>query len=164
MKRSAPLKRTKPLAPGGIGLTRSEFKRKAPVARVEAALTRRATPMRARSKTNARPRAGGREDKLCRDQPCYLRIPGICTNDRVVPCHSNQMVHGKGRGIKAHDYFTVPGCWACHAEIDQGARFDRQTKFGIWDRAYEAWRPVRDAMLVAQGKPVPASTILPQDG
>lgn len=101
-------------------------------------------PMRQRSKTNAKRESGG-EDKLCRGQPCYLAIPGCCTRDiaTVVPCHSNQLQHGKGKGIKAHDIYTVPGCRACHAEIDQGMRFTKAEKFGIWDDAYARWEPVR---------------------
>ncbi len=105
-------------------------------------------PMRQRSKTNARRAATG-EDKLCRGQPCYLAIPGCCTRDvaTVVPCHSNQLRHGKGKGIKALDVYTVPGCRACHAEIDQGKRFTKQEKFGIWDDAYARWAPDREKLI-----------------
>lgn len=104
-------------------------------------------PMRARSKTNAK-RASGGEDKLCRGQVCYLAIPGCCRRDiaSVVPCHSNQLRHGKGKGIKALDLFTVPGCRDCHAEIDQGKRFTKEEKFRIWDDAYARWAPVRDQL------------------
>lgn len=48
--------------------------------------------------------------------------------------------------MKAHDKFTVPGCWLCHRELDQGNRFTREEKFAFWDAAYERWEPVRDAM------------------
>lgn len=113
-----------------------------------AGLARTAKPMRQRSKTNAKRPATG-EDKLCRGQPCYLAIPGCCTRDiaTVVPCHSNQSRHGKGMGHKADDVYTVPGCRACHAEIDQGKRFTKEEKFGIWDAAYARWEPIREKMI-----------------
>ncbi len=82
----------------------------------------------------------------CRRERCYLRVPGVCwlldVDYTVVPCHSNQAKHGKGMGIKANHEFTVPGCRACHAWIDQGPA-PRAHKFETWDRAYEAWVPVR---------------------
>lgn len=92
---------------------------------------------------------GNGEDKLCRGQQCFLQIPGICCNDpqTVVPCHSNQSRHGKGMGHKAEDIFTVPGCWLCHREIDQGKTFTKEEKFAIWDAAYAEWEPVRDRLM-----------------
>lgn len=33
--------------------------------------------------------------------------------------HSNFMCHGKGRGIKADDRYTLPMCHSCHANLDQ---------------------------------------------
>lgn len=121
--------------------------RGAPMAR-GTGMNRAAKPMRQRSKKNAKRPATG-EDKLCRGQPCYLAIPGCCCRDiaTVVPCHSNQAKHGKGMGHKADDVYTVPGCRACHAEIDQGNRFTKAEKFGIWDDAYERWVPARKKLM-----------------
>lgn len=113
-----------------------------------AGLARQSKPIRKASRTNAKREKTG-EDKLCRGQRCYLAIPGCCRNDlaSVVPCHSNQLVHGKGKGIKALDKFTVPGCRHCHAELDQGMRFTKEEKFAIWDAAYARWEPVRENMI-----------------
>lgn len=124
-----------PLKPGTKGLARGK-----PMARAT-------KPIRQRSKTNAKRDSGG-EDKLCRGQCCYLAIPGCCRGDiaSVVPCHSNQIRHGKGKGIKALDLYTVPGCRACHAELDQGKRFTKEEKFSIWDAAYARWAVVRDQL------------------
>ena len=33
--------------------------------------------------------------------------------------HSNFYEHGKGRGIKADDKYTIPLCASCHAKLDQ---------------------------------------------
>jgi hypothetical protein len=148
MKRGAPLKRSTPLKQGGKEMKRSPMSRGASTLKTTAPLARAAGPMKARSKTNSTPRPKTGEAELCRGQPCYLQVPGVHAHpvDTVVPCHSNQARHGKGKGIKAHDKYTVPGCMHCHAEIDQGNRFTREEKFSIWDNAYARWEPVRDAM------------------
>lgn len=99
----------------------------------------------------AKPSKVSAEAALCRGQDCYLLLPGIQVHERatVVPCHSNQAKHGKGMGIKADDKFTVPGCWLCHRELDQGARFTKEEKFAFWDAAYARWEPVRDRLMTA---------------
>jgi hypothetical protein len=86
---------------------------------------------------------------MCHGQQCYLQIPGICRNDpeTVVPAHSNQGVHGKGMGLKADDEKTCPGCFWCHAEIDQGHKFTKIEKFLIWEAGYQRWLPVRERLL-----------------
>lgn len=129
-------------------MKRSELKRKTPMARGTSTLARQSKPMRSRSKTNSDPRPKTGEAELCRGQPCYLRIPGVCVGgtETTVPCHSNQARHGKGRGIKAYDTYTVPGCWRCHAAIDQGAQLTREEKFALWDDAYARWVLVRDGL------------------
>lgn len=99
-----------------------------------------------------RPKARVGTDKkmlaACRGEHCYLAVPDVClsTSETVVPCHSNEQQHGKGIGIKAHDKFTVPGCMACHAWLDQGPAH-RDTKFSVWREAYRVWEPIRDAKL-----------------
>jgi hypothetical protein len=148
---SKPLARKTPMARG-----ESRLVAKKPMARGSVALARNSKPMRARSKTNANPRAGKAVLlRLVRGQPCYLLVPGVIVHQlaTVVPCHSNQGQHGKGMGIKADDEFTVPGCGLCHAEIDQGNRFTREEKFEIWDRAYARWKPVRDRLLAEKNQP-----------
>lgn len=65
----------------------------------------------------------------------------------MVPCHSNQGKHGKGMGIKASDKFTVPGCHACHHEIDQGMRLTREERRAAWDAAYARWSKYRDQLI-----------------
>lgn len=149
---SKPLARSAPMKRGSVPLIA-----KKPIARGSVALARNAAPMRSRSKTNSTPRPATGEAKLCKGQPCYLRIPGICTGQAHDPCHSNQAIHGKGKGIKAHDEYTVPGCRPCHNELDQGMRYSRIEKFDIWDRAYAAWKPVRAALMLAKSKPIPSS-------
>lgn len=38
---------------------------------------------------------------------------------RSQAAHSNFMCHGKGRGIKADDKYTIPLCHKCHGDLDQ---------------------------------------------
>lgn len=75
---------------------------------------------------------------------CLLRVPGVCCGDdsTVVACHSNLGRHGKGRGLKAHDCFTVWGCHTCHAWLDQGksSAQEREDAFEVaHKRQVEEW-------------------------
>ncbi|MDR5856624.1 hypothetical protein P9239_00265 [Caballeronia sp. LZ062] len=125
--------------------------RKTPMKRSSWPLADRATSLR-RSALNARVKKptvaeGSKYLAACRDEPCFLRVFGVCIEQAtVVPCHSNQAKHGKGMGKKADHEYMVPGCMACHQWIDQG-KAPRAEKFGTWDRAYEAWQPVRAAKM-----------------
>lgn len=38
---------------------------------------------------------------------------------RSQAAHSNFGIHGKGKGIKADDAYTIPLCHSCHANLDQ---------------------------------------------
>lgn len=86
----------------------------------------------------------------CYGEQCYLRVPGGCEGP-VVPCHSNQQIHGKGMGLKADDYYTVPGCRRCHHEIDQGKELSKDGRRAVWDKSFEAWLPRRGAKMNEQG-------------
>lgn len=67
-----------------------------------------------------------------RDFPCQ-----ICgaEDGTIVAAHSNQLRHGKGRGIKAHDYAIAALCYQCHMEIDQG-NGSRESKTQAWNDAH----------------------------
>lgn len=108
----------------------------------------RGKPMKVRRKV--RLKIGGIDYlALCRGQDCYLRLPTVVIHDRstVVPAHSNQSKHGKGMGIKASDLYTVPACFSCHAELDQGMSMSKEQKFAAWDAAYERWKIDRDKLI-----------------
>lgn len=142
LKRTAILRRT-PIKPGT-----KPFLAKAPMARGQAKI-RRVKPKAHKPKRAAREAEDRDLMDLCHGQACYLLVPGIFRHDTetTVPCHSNQVTHGKGGSLKAHNRFTVPGCHACHAEIDQGMRFTKAEKFAIWDAAYARWETDRSQML-----------------
>ncbi|MDR5761939.1 nuclease domain-containing protein [Caballeronia sp. LZ035] len=132
-------------------MKRSSIQRKTPLARSAWPLADRSTAQR-RSTLKARVKKptveqGSKYLAACRGESCYLRVLGVCIGrNTVVPCHSNQARHGKGMGIKAKHEFTVPGCQACHAWIDQGPA-PREAKFRQWDVGYARWEPVRAAKM-----------------
>lgn len=82
----------------------------------------------------------------CQNEPCYLRVPGICrrnpNDETVVPCHENSLAAGKGMGLKSNHARTVPGCFWCHSWLDQGAA-TREKKQVTFSQAFLEWSPVR---------------------
>lgn len=95
----------------------------------------------------------------CRGQPCYLRIhmPGIpCSGlDTVVPAHANDHLAGKAAGLKAHDLYTLPACFAHHAELDQGMVYTKIEKKAMWRAAYEVWGRTREKLFNVPYQPLP---------
>lgn len=65
-----------------------------------------------------------------RQLPCVR-----CGSSPSQAAHSNSSKHGKGRGIKASDEFTVPLCYPCHSQFDQfklGTRQESEALFDGW--------------------------------
>ena len=64
------------------------------------------------------------------------KLPCIrCGNPDSQAAHSNSAKHGKGRGIKADDQYTVPLCHSCHSQFDQyklGNREESEKLFEQW--------------------------------
>ena len=64
------------------------------------------------------------------------KLPCVrCGNPNSQAAHSNSAKHGKGRGIKADDSFTVPLCHVCHSDFDQyklGNRAESEAMFDQW--------------------------------
>ncbi|MFX9828973.1 hypothetical protein ABTP29_15495 [Acinetobacter baumannii] len=77
---------------------------------------------------------------------------------RALPCvrcgyphsqaaHSNSSKHGKGRGIKASDLYTVPLCYVCHAAFDKfelGTRQESEAMFERWLEKTERMLNLKD--------------------
>lgn len=95
---------------------------------------------------------------MARGRPCLLRVPGVCcrNDETTVACHSNQLAHGKGRGLKAHDFMTVWGCVTCHAWLDQGSA-SRAEKVDAFELAHAAQLEAWD-VLVKSGRRKEAET------
>lgn len=85
---------------------------------------------------------------MARDRGCLLRIPGVCTgwNDSTVAAHSNLLAHGKARGRKADDCYSVWACARCHTWLDSSYSAGFQDKVDAFMcghlRQVEAWRAI----------------------
>lgn len=58
-------------------------------------------------------------------------------------CHSNWQEHGKGKGIKASDQFSIPMCAICHAKLDQYKLGNREES----KRLFEQWLEQTNRLL-----------------
>ncbi len=77
---------------------------------------------------------------------CLFQIPGVCIGysvEGLEPAHSNSIKHGKGAGIKAHDYYFVASCRNCHMAYDSGSQFSKLEKQELflsgWERTISAY-------------------------
>jgi len=64
--------------------------------------------------------------------PCQF-----CDSHETQAAHSNQAIHGKGRGIKASDIYTAALCQRHHHEIDQGKTLSKQDRIDAWNYAHK---------------------------
>lgn len=58
-----------------------------------------------------------------------------CGSRPVDIAHSNFSEHGKGKGVKADDRYTVALCRACHGDFDLYVNLNREqakAKFADW--------------------------------
>lgn len=70
-----------------------------------------------------------------------------CCNCGALPrsqvAHSNFGEHGKGRGIKADDDYTIPLCHNCHRKFDTYSmglnREQSKAKFNEWLKLTNLW-------------------------
>ncbi len=80
----------------------------------------------------------------------YIRSKTLMRNAREIPCqhcgaddgtvvaaHSNQLIHGKGRGLKASDQYIASLCHSCHAALDQGATMSKAERLEVWEAAHQ---------------------------
>jgi hypothetical protein len=101
---------------------------------------------------------------LARNQkrPCLLGIPGMCrtpgydTDTNCCACHGNSEEYGKGRGNKAHDFFSVWGCSWCHTWLDSSYSASGE------DRA-RAFREALDRQIILWGTLVTNPSTRPKD-
>lgn len=69
--------------------------------------------------------------ELIRSLPCCQ----CGASPRSQAAHSNFGIHGKGKGIKADDRYTIPLCHSCHSSLDQNlSQQTRQEQLGWFER------------------------------
>lgn len=125
-------------------LTRTGFKPKSRPERVRPIVARLTVPVnmaRISGEVVTCPKSPRAENKHLRDMasgmPCLLRAP-VCNNDTdtVISAHSNQSRHGKAKGLKAHDQYTVWACARCHGWLDQSYTATRAEKIAAFDAGH----------------------------
>lgn len=85
--------------------------------------------------------------------PCQrCESMGMEQTTRTTVAHSNQLKHGKGRGLKAPWWRVAALCEQCHVEIDQGNRLSKDERREQWDEAHQA----TISRLFAEGMVKPA--------
>lgn len=78
---------------------------------------------------------------VAHEAPCFLRLAPTCGQFPSVPCHSDELRHGRGAGHKSHDCLAVPGCPDCHALFNR-ANLGRDGYERTWQHAnekYQVW-------------------------
>ena len=104
--------------------------------------------------------------KLAQGERCLLLAVERCqTNlgETTIACHSNLLLDGKARGLKASDAKTVWGCLHCHTWLDQGMAAKKE-KQRVWDAAYarqiEEWVKIADNICLKPWKVEAARKVL----
>lgn len=106
------------------------------------------------------------------------RCPAILREARFHPCqscgaddgtivaaHSNQLKHGKGMGIKAHDCFIAYLCHRCHDIVDGRSyhKLDQETREYTWTTAHKNTINLPSVKRLLQKHQPPSSLSLPSD-
>ena len=72
------------------------------------------------------------------------KLPCVrCGNPDSHAGHSNSAKHGKGRGIKSSDQFTIPLCVICHAAFDRFELGNREES----EKLFEQWLVKTELMM-----------------
>jgi hypothetical protein len=83
-------------------------------------------------------------------RPCLIRSPQCCASGYAVQCcacHGNSSRYGKGRGIKAHDFFSVWGCARCHTWLDESYTASGQERQQAFEAALD--RQITEWVIIA---------------
>lgn len=109
--------------------------------------------------------------KLAQGAECLLKCHPYCMGDEgstTVACHSNQLIHGKGRGLKADDCMSVWGCTRCHDWLDSGGEMTKRQKAKIFDESWYAqvqeWHKIHQNPLLKPWKVEAAERVLKHIG
>ena len=76
---------------------------------------------------------------IAHEAPCMLVLGKPCGQDKSVPCHSDQLRHGRGVGHKSSDVYAVPGCPVCHALFTR-EHLGREGYDEVWRNAWERYQ------------------------
>ena len=109
--------------------------------------------------------------RLAQGEKCLLNCHPYCLDDEgstTVAAHSNQLIHGKGRGLKADDCMTVWACHRCHEYLDTGDYMSKQEKKKLFDKAWfkqvHEWVNIADNIALKPWKVEAALRVLQHIG
>ena len=81
-------------------------------------------PQRAIYQKGQRPAVVPTYRAAARNQPCTLRIPGVCSGDTAQTVGAHLRIFNiAGMGQKPDDLHMVDACTACHSALDNRARW-----------------------------------------
>lgn len=95
---------------------------------------------------------------MAKGEMCLMRVPNVCRIDpaTTVSAHSNMAKHGKGKGIKAHDAYSVWACARCHTWLDQSYSATKEQKDAAFNvghnRQIVAWRAIAENLAAKPEK------------
>lgn len=109
--------------------------------------------------------------KLAQGAECLLKCHPYCMGDEgstTVAAHSNQLIHGKGRGLKADDCMSVWACTRCHDWLDIGGEMTKRQKAKIfdegWYRQVGEWHKIADNHTIKPWRKEAAERVLKHIG
>jgi hypothetical protein len=121
IQRKAPMRRQSPIAydQGDVGelraacVPRVQSPRKGVIARIDGEV---------RAAAKSEPKRNPALLEMAKGRECLLCPPGMCrcTPGSTVAAHSNLLEHGKGKGRKADDCYSVWAGFEAHQWLDQG--------------------------------------------
>jgi hypothetical protein len=74
---------------------------------------------------------------MAKDAP-YCFSCGKSNEGDIVSAHSNQLIDGKGKGIKASDYRIAFLCSKCHNLVDFSSKHSKEERKQLWETAHRA--------------------------
>lgn len=74
--------------------------------------------------------------KFAKDAP-YCMACGKSNDGTIVAAHSNEILDGKAKNVKSHDFRISYLCYTCHYKVDQ-ANIPREEKREIWESGHRA--------------------------
>lgn len=108
--------------------------------------------------------------RLAQGEKCLLEAHPYCSGaegSTTVAAHSNQLIHGKGKGLKADDSMTVWACYKCHEWLDQGT-MDKKAKAKLFDKAWklqvEEWHKIAESLTIKPWRREAAINVLTHIG
>jgi hypothetical protein len=85
---------------------------------------------------------------MAEGKPCLVRVPALCRGgtETTVAAHSNLLRHGKGKGRKADDCYSVWACARCHTWLDSSYTAEFEEKCIAFEFAHafqvQEWREI----------------------